>query len=235
MTGLVESAGAILSASERRLETIANNVANLSTPGFKRQLSFVDVLAAPGEGAEMPATRVRADLGQGRLTETGNGLDLAIAGAGFFRLRAGESTLYSRQGNFRLAEDGRVVTSHGYALQTAEGADLVLDSAAVEILADGTVLDRGSPVARIALFAPAEGAAVEPVAGSAVAFADEAAEEVAEPQLRQGMVETSNVSLGDEMVAMMAALRQAEGGARLIQLYDELLGRAVTTFGQTGR
>ena len=56
-------------------------------------------------------------------------------------------------------------------------------------------------------------------------------EAVAEPMIRQGMVESSNVSMGDEMVTMMAAMRQAEGGARLVQVYDELMGRALTTLG----
>lgn len=236
MTGLIESAGAILSASERRLETVAHNIANVSTLGFKRQLSFVDAIAERPDAVSRSAeTRTRSDLAQGRLSETGNPLDLAIAGSGFFRLRAGEATLYSRQGNFRLADDGRIVSQQGYALQAADGGDLVLDSAAVEILADGTVLDQGRPVARIALFAPAEGAAIEPLGGAAAAIPDAMVEEVAEPQLRQGMVEVSNVSLGDEMVAMMAAVRQAESGARLVQLYDELIGRAVTTFGESGR
>ena len=236
MSGLVESATSILSASERRLETIANNVSNLSTPGFKRQLSFTDALAA-AEPDSLAALlpRVRADLAQGRLSETGNSLDLAISGDGFFRLRAGDSIVYSRQGQFRLDAEGRVVTPQGHVLQQAGGGDLLLDRAAVEILADGNVLDEGRPVGRIALFAPAEGAAAEPMAGSLFAIAEESVEEARGAELRQGMVEASNVSMGDEMVAMMAALRQAEGGARLIQLYDELIGRAVTTLGQTGR
>ena len=53
--------------------------------------------------------------------------------------------------------------------------------------------------------------------------------------LRQGMVENSNVSIGDEMVAMTAAVRQTETGARLVQIYDDLLGRAISSFGQGGR
>lgn len=236
MQSLIESAGAILSATERRLETVANNVTNLSTPGFKRQLSFVELLPArsPDFAAEL-MPRVRPDLAQGQMSETGNPLDLAISGAGFFQLRAGDTLVYSRQGHFRRAEDGTVVSPQGHVLQQAGGGDLVLERAAVEILADGTVLDEGRPVGRIALYEPAEGGAVEPLAGSLFAIADGAAEETAGSQLRQGMVEASNVSLGDEMVAMMAALRQAESGARLVQLYDQLMDQAITTFGRSGR
>src|SRR5687768_9813963 len=107
MSGLVESATMIMSASERRLETIANNVSNLATPGFKRQASFVEALGVRGSGdPEALALRTRADLAQGRMSETGNPLDLAINGTGFFQLRAGDRMLYSRQGQFRRAEDG---------------------------------------------------------------------------------------------------------------------------------
>jgi flagellar basal-body rod protein FlgF len=240
MSGIIESAAAILSASERRLETAANNVSNLSTPGYKRQASFVDMLVwgtasgAPSAAAR-PATRTHADMAQGRMSETGNPLDLAIGGTGFFRVRSGDEILYSRQGQFRRAEDGKVVTPQGHVLQAAGGGDLIIASSEVEIGRDGQVLDGGRPVGRIAIYAPVEGQAVEPLAGSLFAISGEGAEEVAVPQLHQNMTEASNVSLGDEMVTMMQALRQAESGAKLVQLYDELVGRAITTFGQGGR
>jgi flagellar basal-body rod protein FlgF len=169
------------------------------------------------------------------MSSTGNPLDLAISGAGFFQLRAGEEIVYSRQGQFRLGPDGTVVTPQGYALQQAGGGDLILERAAVKILADGTVLDQDRPVGRIALFGAAEGGSPHSVSGSIFTIADDAVEEIAAPELRQGMVEASNVTLGDEMVEMMAVLRQAEGGSRLVQLYDDLMGRAITTFGQGGK
>jgi flagellar basal-body rod protein FlgG len=75
---------------------------------------------------------------------------------------------------------------------------------------------------------------LQPLGGSAFTAAGEM-EEVAEPGLRQGMVEASNVTLSDEMTAMMATLRHAETGARLVTVYDELLGRAIQTLGQVGR
>lgn len=236
MPGLVESASAILSATERRLETIANNVTNLSTPGFKRQLSFVEMLPGQAPDAlDLPTPRVRPDLAQGRLSETGNPLDLAISGAGFFRLRDGDAFVYSRQGHFRRAEDGTLVSPQGHVLQQAGGGDLVLERAAVRILTDGTVLDEGRPVARIGLFEPGEDTATESLAGSLFAMAEGSMEDAEGSELRQGMIEASNVSLGDEMVTMMAALRQAESGARLVQLYDQLMDQAITTFGRGGR
>lgn len=233
MADLLESASAIMRSSERRVEVVANNVANVSTPGFRRQVSYADITSSQfGAAAGLPVINLRTDESSGKLESTGSPLDLAISGEGFFQLKAGETTLYSRHGQFRRLEDGRVADAHGHLVQQAGGGDLVLESAAVEILADGTVLQDARPVARVALFVPEEGAAIDPISGSLFSISGGAVE-VEQPQVRQGMVEGSNVVLGDEMVTMMAALRQAETGARLATLYDELMGRAITTLGKT--
>jgi flagellar basal-body rod protein FlgF len=235
LQGLVESATAILNASERRLETVSNNVSNMSTPGFKRQINFNDVLSGVESASSADSLRIRSDLSQGQMKSTGNPLDLAISGSGLFRLRSGEAVVYSRQGQFKLAPDGTVTTPQGHVLQQAGGGDLVLDRAAVEILEDGTVLDQGRPVARIAIFAPVAGAEMASLGGSLFTAAEDQMEEAPGATVRQGMVESSNVMAGDEMVTMMAAVRQAETGARLVQIYDDLIGRAITTFGQGGK
>lgn len=182
------------------------------------------------ESNTVPDIAERRDFIQGKLISSGNPFDLAINGDGFFQVRAGEQLLYTRQGQFRRAENGTIVSTQGHVLQQAGGGDLVLEDAAVTILDDGAVLEDGRPVARIGLSVPAEGAALDAVGESHFA-AGGAMEEVAEPSIRQGMLESSNVSMGDEMVTTMAAMRQAEGGARLVQVYDELMGRALTTLG----
>ncbi|KRC78095.1 hypothetical protein ASE13_17240 [Sphingomonas sp. Root241] len=181
-------------------------------------------------GDTVPDIVERKDFMQGKLISSKNPLDLAVNGDGFFQVRAGDQLLYTRQGQFQLAENGAVVSSQGYVLQQAGGGDLVLDNAAVTILDDGAVLDDGRPVARIGLSAPAAGATLTALGESHFA-AGGTMEEVADPSIRQGMLESSNVAMGDEMVTMMAAMRQAESGARLVQVYDELMGRALTTLG----
>lgn len=235
MQGLIESATGILSASERRLESVSSNVSNISTPGFKRQVSFEEVMGGRESAAAGIPLRHRADFSQGQMNRTGNPLDLAISGAGFFRLRAGNEILYSRQGQFSVAADGTVVTRQGHVLQQAGGGDLVLERATVQILEDGTVLDGTRPLGRIGVYTAADPGALRSLGGSMFVAGEEAMEEAPAAAVRQGMVEASNVVLGDEMVAMMTTVRQAEGGARLVQIYDDLLGRAITTFGQGGK
>jgi flagellar basal-body rod protein FlgG len=234
MTDIVDSALSILRGSEVRLSTVANNVGNVATPGFKRQVSFAQAIQDMSGGAAPPgavSVSRRTDFGQGRMIETGNPLDLAIAGEGFFRLRDGERIVHSRHGQFHRADDGRVMTQQGYVLQQQGGGDLVVDGD-VQVLRDGTILSDGGPVGRIGLALPPE-AAPDTEGGSM--FAGDFGEDVEAPDIRQGAVEASNVTLADEMTAMMIAVRQAETGARLIATYDELLGRAITTLGQAGR
>lgn len=233
MSGLVDAATAILSASERKLEVAAHNIANISTPGFKRQIGFAQMLGrAEGATSALPEVAVDRNFAQGKLNETGNPFDLAISGEGFFQLRAGDQLIYSRQGQFRRTADGTLVSPQGYVLQQQGGGDLVLDRAEVSFAQDGTVLDEGRPIARIELFTAADKAALRPVGESCFAADGAAMEAVSDPTIRAGMVESSNVEMGEEMVAMMTALRQSEGGARLVQVYDDLIGRAISSLGQ---
>lgn len=236
MADLIESARAILSISERRMEATANNVANLTTPGFKSERLYSSVSAEADLHAPETLLQKRLDFAQGRMTKTSNPLDLAISGAGMFQLRGSDGAIvYSRSGQFRLAEDGRVVNGQGYIVQTADAGDLVLPNDKIQVLGDGTVVDADRPIARIAIYQPLTGSDVRPIGGSVFAISDERVEEVTAPQLRQGMVEASNVALADEMISMMDALRQAESGARMVQVYDDLMGKAVSAFGQGAR
>lgn len=231
MSGLIDSAAALMHISSGNLDRAAINIANASSPGFKRQLQKADT----SDGFTAALTRVRVDLAAGKLVETGRALDLAINGPGYFQLRSGNRLVYSRQGNFSLDADGKVVTPQGYVLQQAGGGDLVLDTAAVMIAADGTILSEQRPAGRVAVFVVDAAGDARPIDGSLFSIADGEATGLATPSLRQGAIESSNVSLGDEMTSMMSALRDAETGARLVQVYDDLVGKAISTFGQVGR
>ncbi|KQT28764.1 hypothetical protein ASG37_07985 [Sphingomonas sp. Leaf407] len=231
MSGLVESASAIMRMAERRLDVVAHNVANLATPGYKRRVGFAQALR-DGASVDAPAIATHLQQDQGRITETGNPFDLAISGDGYFRLRAGETTLFTRQGQFRRDADGRLMTPQGYALQQAGGGDVILDAATMRLERDGTMMANGRALARLAIERPVDPAALRIVGETFVAGE---MQEASDAIVRQGAIEASNVSLGDEMTGSMAAVREAENGAKLIQLYDELMGRVVTTFAGGGR
>lgn len=228
--GLLELGEIMLAASERRLEIVSRNVSNTSAPGFKASIAFQDALtdASAASGALVTQS---TDFAQGALRATGGALDLAVSGPGFFRLRAEDRIYYTRNGQFERAPDGRVTNARGLALQTADGGDLIVGDAGVEILQDGLVLENGVPIARIGLFEPTAAASLDSAGGTLFAASAEVMQDVATPLMHQGMIETANVDMASQMIDMMAALRQAEVGARVVQAYDSLLGQSISTFG----
>jgi flagellar basal-body rod protein FlgF len=223
MQGIVEAAVSIMGASERRLEVVAQNVANSASAGYKRQVAFNQLVdSGPGSAGSTTAasaipagvaTRIAtaANPAQGTLTRSSNLSDLAITGDGSFIVRDGEQRLLSRDGGFTRTADGTLTNGAGQVLQQLGGGDLVLDAGPFTVTESGIVLQGGGD--------PIEIAAGESGAG----------------QIRQSMNEGSNVVMGDEMVAMMATIRQAENGARLVQVYDDLMSRLLTTLGQGAR
>lgn len=231
MPGIIDHASAILSASERRLEAAALNIANGSTPGFKRQVVLPGAYqACEGKAACANEPVVQFDFRQGKLTETGGTLDLAIVGPALLQLRSGDDLIYSRGGSFALREGGIVADMAGRILQEAGGGDLTLSGNRIEILGDGTVLEDGLPTARLALLEARDAGALT-AAGGANFLADASGMSEAEnSSIRQGFLESSNVVTSDEMLTLMASNRAAESGGKLAQFYDQLMGQAIATF-----
>jgi flagellar basal body rod protein FlgG len=229
--GLMDSAVALISGADRQLATTAHNLSNMTTPGYRARQSFAAIVNGTADtGDGLPLVRRATDFSPGKVTLTANPYDLALGGAGFFVVRSGDETRFTRNGQFERDSEGRLVTGDGFALQ-GDGGDIVLRGNTITVEADGTVLDNGEPVARILVRDFAEPAGLAAVGGSAFRTDSGEGVEVLHPNLRQGALETSNVSTAHEMVTMMQALRQAETGQRLVRFYDELLGDAITSFG----
>lgn len=232
MDSLAAIASALLSDSQQRIELAAQNVANLTTPGYKRRLAaapFAPVLgAAQGLSGRIAPT---LDLSPGKVQLTGNPQDLAILGDGFFVVRAGERIGYSRNGQFTRTKDGNLETAQGYVLQAADGGDLKLAAGDFSVAPDGTIVQAGSPVARVALVRFGDGA--QPLdEGGLLTIAAGVPLETSPAILRQGALESSNVGNADEMISMMQALRRAESAQRIVTTYDELMGRMLSSLGQ---
>lgn len=236
MTGLVDSASAIITSSERRVAASASNVANSATPGFKRQISFSEALSIEqNDASRLPETKFLNDFSQGLLLPSGNPLDLALQGPGVLRLRDGGQVVYSRGGSFRLVAGGLLADPDGRVLQNTQGGDLLVSGGELEFLEDGTVLEDSLPIGMLGLFELADAADATALGGSLYEIADDEVLPAETTQLRQRFIEQSNVVMSDEMIAMMAAVRQAEGGARILQFYDQLIGQAIQTFSRSGR
>lgn len=243
MGAFVDSVGAILSRVEKRVEVAAQNISNVSTAGYKRGVSFESVLGIQGErlpadlSAGMRVASMRTgfalDMAPAQLQATGNANDLAIAGDGFFTLKSKNGdVLFTRQGQFQRDEAGRLVNAQGCVLLQRGGGDLVLKSGDFSILNDGTVIQAGDAIGRIAIAELTDSSAVQYAENGLYTAPEATVSFMDDPSVSQGMLEASNVSMGVEMMTIMAALRQAQAGQHLMNMYDDLMGRAVTTFGQ---
>lgn len=233
--GSIELAGVVLSSVERRLEAAAHNITNLTTPGFKARHPFLDELAVtagrPQTQAE-PQVSGGTDFAAGKLERTAKPLDFAIAGPGFFEVQSDGATLYTRNGQFHRGADGKLVTATGALVQGVNG-DIIINGDNPTVLPDGTVLMANQPVAQLKIVEDADPSTLVPAGATLFAAPAESVREIADPQVMQGMLEGSNVSLPGEMLAMMSALRSAESAQRVVQVYDDLMGRALSAFGQT--
>jgi flagellar basal-body rod protein FlgF len=221
--GLYIAASGML-AEQIRQDQIANDLANASTPGYKgdrtAQRSFGDLLlanTANGAAVGRQSTAVQVDTIQTNwdaspTRETGEPLDFAIAGDGFFAVQTAQGVRYTRNGQFSLDAQGRLVTAQGNA---------VLDTAGRPITAtDGKVDPRTLGV--VALTDPRkEGDSL--VSGTAAGAAT--------GTVRSGALESSGADAARSMVDMIASMRAFEAGQKVIQTIDETLGQAVTKVG----
>jgi len=145
-------------------------------------------------------------------------------------VKSADVTYYTRDGQFDRDSDGRLVTGDGMVLQSSAG-DVTVSGANLTVSQDGTILDQGEPVARLTIADFGDAKSLQPAGGN-VFTAATSPQDVASPTIRQGMLETSNVSQADEMISIMGALRGAQSGQQMMQVYDELMDRATAAFGQ---
>src|SRR4029077_17190547 len=156
MDPLTAIAASGLRARMESLDLLANNIANASTGGYKADREFYSLYVAPeAAGNDTSSTmplieRPWVDHAQGALHATGNPLDVALSGKGFFAVNGPSGPLYTRNGSFRLATDGKLTTSDGYPVRGSQGAPLNLQaSRPIEISRDGTVTQSGAIIGKL--------------------------------------------------------------------------------------
>lgn len=250
----LEIAAVSMQLDQQRLNTIAHNVANSATPGFKRAVpsaaGFVAAVQAAAAAAGGPAISGAAgatglgaatpmlDLRAGALRHTGMALDIAVEGDGFIELASDSGRLVSRGGSLQLDATGRLVTAQGRAVLGRKGEIQVsAPAAAVTIGGDGIVRVHGEEYDQIRRVRFQSAAALQPV--EAGVYAADGAEPAGDPQgrdvvLRSGHLEASNVNTAREMVQLMETMRHYESMQRAIQAHDDVLERALRKLGETG-
>lgn len=223
MTDPISSLTRYLSADVRALGTLSQNVANMTTPGY-RAISRIEGFGASLAGA----TRTNRD--DGALIHTGRPLDLALQGSGFFQVSDGERSFLTRNGQFTLASDGRVVDAHGRAL-VGQSGPLSLPSDAVTIGEDGAIRAGTEEVDRIGLVDLPADAALQPLGDGLFAMPAEGLGDAA-AKVHQGSLEGSNVDPGHEMVQLMELTRHAGSVQRAIATYHSAVIAGIDELGK---
>jgi len=230
-------------AAMKRMDIISNNLANVNTPGYKKdKMLFESMLAGAANPPAVPqgATAdpilqkesVYIDYGAGPVSQSGNPLDLAIDGDGFFMIQTPSGTAYTRQGNFRLGADGTLVTSDGYPVMSQNGP-IRIQGGTVEIDAKGVVMVDGSEFGAISVVDFPKPYALKKIASAQFLPADpQVTPQPATGSVRQGQLEGSNVETITEMVQMIETSRYFDSCQRVIKGFDDMVGKAVNEMGR---
>lgn len=199
----MDSAASALRYWEHKQEIVANNLANVSTNGFKAQRVFAQLL----NGVE-PVANATSDLSTGNLQQTGNSMDVAVDGQGFFVVSTPNGERYTRGGSLRLDEKHQLVDNQGRLLLGEKGAALKLLDGPIEISTSGEVRQGGQIVDRLRMETAPKGTELQRE-GEAL-WVPPQTKEVMKPQARnvkQGYVEESNVNSMTALVDMVAVQR----------------------------
>lgn len=220
----------------REMGVVANNIANSSTTGFRREgVVFSEYVAALDQGPSLSmahASGRHVDLTQATLSQTGGQFDLAIQGDGFFLVETPQGERLTRAGSFVPSPEGELMTLDGFRLLDAGGAPVLVppQTRGVAIAQDGTLSADGQPVAQIGLWQPADPLSLRHQSGTL--FAADDVEPAVEARILQGMLEDSNVEPVSEIARMIEVQRAYELGQKFLDAEDERVRGVITTLGR---
>ena len=220
----------------REMGVVANNIANSSTTGFRREgVVFSEYVVALGQDPSLSmayASGRQVDLSQSTLSQTGGQFDLAIQGEGFFLIETPQGERLTRAGSFTPSAEGELVTPDGYRLLDAGGAPVFVppDARGVAIAADGTLSADGQAIAQIGLWQPSDPLTLRHQSGTL--FEGGELEPAEGATIQQGMLEDSNVEPVSEIARMIEVQRAYELGQKFLDAEDQRVRGVITTLGR---
>ncbi|MRR05582.1 MAG: flagellar basal-body rod protein FlgF [Deltaproteobacteria bacterium] len=229
-------------AMMNQLDVLANNLANVNTPGFKKDtISFEAVMAASAlqgsdGSADTPALATGSysiDYSAGSVKVTGNTFDIALDGDGFFAINTPQGKAYTRQGNFKMDANSKLVTADGYEV-LGGGSPIIINGGSVSFDAKGKIFVEGQEAGSIDVLDFPKPYDLRKI-GSALFMPndpDATPQATKDTVVRQGYLEGSNVNALEEMVRMIETTRSSETCQRMVQNYDQLTGKAVNDLGK---
>jgi flagellar basal-body rod protein FlgG len=221
----------------RRLEVVTQDLANINTAGYKgERLVFREVLEAPtkpGEriGGQVAVTEQHTDFSSGSLRYSGNPLDLAILGEGFFSVQTPRGVRYTRQGTFTLSPEKNLAMPSGEPL-LGESGPIHVEGSRVDVTSDGRVLVDGEEVDRLRIMRAQDPRRLVREGSSFFRVEEGEMEAVKDLLLEPGSVEEANVNSIESMVALIDISRQFEAYERAMRTIDSATEKAVNEVGK---
>ncbi len=231
MTQTMYALASALQAEADTVRVISQNIANAQTPAYRREIavSQFDSLAP----AQPPhSTQSMLDMRQGTLRSTGEPLNVAIEGGGFFVVQTDHGEVLTRRGDFRLDADGQLMTQSGAQVLGQKG-QIRIQGGTPAIDPDGTVRVGDTVVDRLRVVDAPSASALQPAGAEGYELKDGAQPIDSSASLvRQGFLETSNVQPVNEMVQLMDTLRRFEAAQHFVRGYDGMIDEAINTLGK---
>lgn len=221
---------------QKRMDTTANNLANMTTAGFKvEHVVTRDLTEKPATAAEKPtevsfadAWMLQRDFSTGPMEMTGNVLDFALDGEGFFTVQTAAGQAYTRDGRFSLNDQGEVVTRNGERVM-GEGGPIQINQTGGPLSAarDGSISQDNQIIGKLRVSNFATPAALEKVGNNLWRATDEQPTTAANARVSSGFVEGSNVNAVKELTEMIEISRAYTSVAKMVQQSDELRGQSI--------
>ncbi len=243
--GIYHSAAGMI-AGQRRLEVVANNLANANTTGFKEEKvafrSRLNAMPLPGSPVTQGEKFVVAERGvygsdqAGTLEATGNAMHLAIVGSGFFVVETPHGLAYTRDGRFQLNSEGELVTMNGNRV-LAEGGAVQIPEGNIRFGPDGSLVYEGENsqldriIDRIRVVTFDDPTSLRPV-NNGLLVSQQVPRELTEFRIESGYLEESNVNMVEQMIELIQINKIYEASANAIKTQDATLGKAVNEVGR---
>ena len=211
-----------LNAKVPQLDCVTNNIANVNTPGFKAEKYFLQVLQDAQQ--QLPyASATAIDFSDGSIQQTGNPLDMAIQGEGFFAIQTNEGEAYTRKGNFTINANNELMTQEGNYVM-GDGGRIVLSGSHIEVNANGEIKSDVGVVGRLKIVKFTQPDALVKAGASLFRNPNNAAglSAVDAPTVVSKSIENSNVQALREMVQMIDVQRTVESYQKVIQTLDSM-------------
>lgn len=231
-------------ALRRHMDLVANNIANLNTTAYRReQVIFQEYLVDIAKSASRDTREVAfvedygvaRDMRQGPLTPTGNPLDVAIEGNGYFSVQDEDvaEPFYTRNGRFVVSPDGYLALTSGHKVLDTGGQTIPIgpQDADINISSDGTIASSQGPIAQINVVTFDDERLLQKV-GDNLYTSEEEAFAAEEFQLQSGTLEASNVNAIHEMTQMIEVLRTYQSTSSMLDRYQDLRSRGIERLGR---